>query len=92
MRLRRFLLPVALFVLAGVIGVIAVADHRWKQRRMNRVEVGEWYCVHFGTRCPRPSSATIERRWNDRQLAYEIAVAAIGGAAVFVAARRAVRR
>ena len=92
MRLRRFLLPVALFALAGLIGVIAVADHRWKQRRMNRAEVGEWYCVHVGTRCGGASSGTIERRWNERQLAYEVAVSTIAAAAVAVAAYRAARR
>jgi hypothetical protein len=89
--LRRFLVPATLLVLAGAIGLGAIADHRWKQRRIGRAEVAEWYCTHRGTHCGGPSSAAIERHWNRRQLGYEIAVVVLGGSALALAAARAAR-
>jgi hypothetical protein len=90
--LRRFLFPAGLFALAGLIGLIAIGDHLWKQHRMNHAELLEWYCVNKGTHCGGPSSDAIERHWNQRQLGYEVAVVVIGGAAVALAAARARRR
>jgi hypothetical protein len=78
--------------LAGMIGLIAIGDHRWKQRRINRAEVLEWFCAHKGTHCGGPSSHAIERHWNERQLGYEIAVIVIGVAAIALAAARTLRR
>jgi hypothetical protein len=85
-------MPLALLAVAGVIGGLAVADHRWKQRRIDAVQVDEWYCSHRGTRCGGASSAAIERRWNERQLGYEIVVSALGAAALALAAFRGPRR
>lgn len=85
-------LSAVLLAIAFLIGLTAIADHRWKQRRMNQAEVGEWYCAHIGTRCGGVSSAGIERHWNERQLGYEIVVSVIGAAGVVVAVLRARRR
>jgi hypothetical protein len=89
--LRRFVLPAALLALAGALGLLAIADHSWKQRRMNRAEVLEWSCVHTETHCGGASSHVLEGRWNERQLGYEIAVSVIGGAGIVLAGARAVR-
>src|SRR3954470_1373265 len=80
--LRRHLLPLVCFALAGLIGVGAIVDHRVKQGRMNRAELSEWYCTHQNTRCGGSSSAGIERDWNERQVAYELVVIALGSAAL----------
>jgi hypothetical protein len=89
--LRRFLLPLALFAFAGVVGLAAIADHRWKQRRTNHAEILEWQCVHEHTHCGGPSSAAMERHWNERQLGYEVAVSLLGASAILLAADRAFR-
>jgi hypothetical protein len=80
--LRRHAPSWLALAVAALIGVAAIADHHWKQSRMDRVEVSEWYCRHVGTRCGGASSARLERRWNERQRGYEIAVAAVGGLAL----------
>jgi hypothetical protein len=80
--LRRHLVSIVCLALAGLIGVAAIIDHIDKGHRMNRAERLEWYCAHQGTHCGGPSSERIENDWNERQLGYEIAVAAIGGGAL----------
>jgi hypothetical protein len=90
--LRRHRLSIACYVLAGTIGVVAIADHRNKAARMNRAEVAEWFCAHEGTRCGGPSSRRIEEHWNERQWGYEIAVTALAGFAVIRFAYRVTRR
>jgi hypothetical protein len=82
--LRRLALPIACLVLAGVVGLAAVADHRHKAARLNRVEISEWYCAHHGTRCGGPSSERIENRWNTRQWIYEGAVGGLAATALVV--------
>ena len=67
-------LGLGLVLLALVVGGIAMMDHHLKQRRINRAEVLGWYCVHQGTQCGGPLPERIERRWNERQVAYESAV------------------
>jgi hypothetical protein len=89
---RRHLLPLICFALAGLIGISAIADHRWKQARINRAELSEWYCTHRGTRCGGPSSEAIERHWNQRQVAYEVVVILLGGGALAWSAVREARR
>jgi hypothetical protein len=59
---------------------------------MNRAELSEWYCVHKGTRCGGPSSARIEDRWQQRQVAYEVGVIGLGGFAIVLFVYRALRR
>jgi hypothetical protein len=63
-----------LLLLVLVVGLIAIADHSNKTARNNHAELLEWYCTHRGTRCGGPSSASIERHWNERQRAYEVVV------------------
>lgn len=86
------MLPLALFALAGVIGLTAIADHRWKQRRINRAELSAWYCRNEGVLCGGPSPFAMERHWNQRQVGYEIGVTLLGTAAALVAVRRLGRR
>jgi hypothetical protein len=90
--LRRHLVSVVCFAIAGLLGVAAIADHRNKGARMDRAEVLEWYCSHVGTHCGGPSSARIEAHWNQRQMGYEAAVTIVGGFAILLFAYRAVRR
>jgi hypothetical protein len=90
--LRRHLLSIVCFCLAGAIGLAAIADHRDKNARSNRAQVSEWYCAHTGTRCGGPSSARIEEHWQQRQIGYEAAVIALGGFAIVRFAYRSVRR
>jgi hypothetical protein len=86
--LRRHTPALACLALAGAIGVAAIVDHRWKQARIDRAELSEWYCSHEGTRCGGPSSSGIEARWNERQLGYEVAVVTLAAAATALALRR----
>jgi hypothetical protein len=80
--MRRQLISVVCLAAALLIGIVAIVDHRNKQARINRADVGEWYCRHDGTRCGGPSSERIEAHWNERQWGYEIAVSALGGFAI----------
>jgi len=72
--LRKRWLGLASLVLALVVGLAAVVDHHLKTTRIDRIELADWYCSHRGTRCGQPAWEPIERRWNERQLGYEIAV------------------
>jgi hypothetical protein len=76
---RRRWTGFACLLLAVVIAAIAVADHRNKQSRADHAQLEAWYCVHEGTRCGGPSAEGIERHWNERQIAYEAAVAILAG-------------
>ena len=80
-----------LVVLAiGVVVGVAYGDHRHKTAVMLRLELGEWYCVHEGTRCGEGSSERIERRWNERELGYKTSsvVLACGAAVLLVGTLR----
>jgi hypothetical protein len=90
--MRRHLLSIVCFLAAGLIGVVAIADHGYKTRRIDRAEIASWYCAHDGSRCGGPSPYVMERRWNQRQLAYEAAVGVLGGLAIVRFAVRAIRR
>jgi hypothetical protein len=81
-------LALVCLAVAGLIGAAAVVDHSWKQRRIDRAEVAEWYCRHQGTRCGGPSSKRIEAHWNTRQIGYEAAVVALVAGAAIGAGRR----
>ncbi len=89
--LRRHLVSLVSLAVAGLICVAAVADHRDKQSRIDRAEVAEWYCTHLGTRCGGPSSESIERHWNERQLGYEIAASVFGAFAIAIGVYRTAR-
>jgi hypothetical protein len=88
-------LPVALFLLAAAIALAAVGDHWYKQHRIERIELAFWYCRHEGTRCEaadRPLALGIERRWNERQVGYEVAVGITAAAAAVLGWARLRRR
>jgi hypothetical protein len=68
--LRLHLLSVVALAIAALIIPLGLIDHHHKQLRMNKAEVGEWYCAQLGTRCHGPSSASIEDHWNTREACY----------------------
>jgi len=80
--LGRHLLGLACLAAAGLLGLAAIADHRWKQVRQNRAEVAEWYCAHQGTHCGGESSSKIEARWNEREVDYKVVVSILGATGV----------
>lgn len=84
--MRRRLFVACLSIgLAVAIGLVAIADHRHKQSRANRAELGEWYCAHVGTRCGGASSERIETSWERREIGYKVTVGGLVAAAVLVA-------
>ena len=87
---RRVRIGLVCLVLAGLIGVGAIVDHREKTVRSNRAELAEWFCTHRGTRCGGASSAAMERAWNRREVGYEASIGLLGvmGAASLVLAGR----
>jgi hypothetical protein len=85
-------LSLALAAAAVLVAALGIVDHTWKAHRIGRAEVSEWYCLHRGTRCGGPSTKRIERRWNEREIGYEAAVAVLAGAAVLLVAARTLRR
>jgi hypothetical protein len=88
--LRRPWIGLVGLALALLLGLAAIVDHHQKNVRTNRAELAEWYCTHAGTRCGGPSSAVMERRWDEREVGYEIAVGCLGvfGTASLVGSRR----
>ena len=90
--LRRHLPSIVCFCIAGAIGLAAIADHHRKQSEIDRLSVATWYCAYQGIFCGGPSSARIEAHWQRRQVAYEVAVIALGGFAIVRFAYRSVRR
>lgn len=88
---RRHHASIICLALAATVGLVAIADHRNKQDRMNRAEHAEWDCAHKQVRCGGPSSNSIEVHWNQRQWMYQIVVVGLGGAAVALLAFRSLR-
>jgi len=86
--LRQNRLSLALFIVAGLIGLAAIADHRHKQVRINSAQLDAYYCTHHDTRCGGPSWTRIEDAWQQRQVGYELVVAALGGFSIGRALRR----
>ena len=84
---RPRLIGLACLLLAALTAAIAIGDHRAKQARQDKAELQAWYCAHEGTRCAGPSSERIERRWNERQVGYEAAVAILTACGVVCIAR-----
>jgi len=80
------ILVVALFVLAGGIGVAAVADHRHKNARMGPANAASWYCGHRGQRCQEPQAEAIEEAWQKREQVYRFSflAASLGGTTALV--------
>ena len=72
--LRNWRLAAACAALAAALCFVAVVDHRDKQRRIDRAQLDEYFCVHAGVRCGGPAWRTIEHRWQIRQYGYQAAV------------------
>jgi hypothetical protein len=69
----------ACLVAAGVVGLVAIVDHHRKQARINDAQVADYFCRLQSIRCGGTPWRRIEDEWQTRQLAYEIAVIALGG-------------
>jgi hypothetical protein len=74
-----------------LVGLGAIADHKWKNMRSNRAELAEWYCEHQGNQCGGASSEGIEARWNERERAYVIAISVLGSVGVGLLGARRLR-
>jgi len=85
-RARLTILVVTLFVLAGAIAAVAVADHRHKNARMGPANVASWYCHNRGQRCQEPQAEDIEGAWQKRERVYRVSFWAVslGGMTAFV--------
>jgi hypothetical protein len=73
------------------ISIVAVADHRSKQHRIQRASVASWWCTHRGVRCDEETTDAIGDRWHRRERIYEGTVAVIlitGVVSVALATRR----
>jgi hypothetical protein len=79
---RRGARPVALFglvlaLLAGTLGAVATADHRWKQSRIDDASVKSWFCVHQNRMCGYDTPEQLEDRWAGRERLYKGLAAAL---------------
>ena len=82
---RSTIFVVALFILAGGVALVAVADHRHKNARMGPADVASWYCQNHRQRCQEPQAADIEEAWQHRELVYRVsfwAALSLGGLTV----------
>jgi hypothetical protein len=89
-RVHRLALRIAVVATAGaaLVALVGVGDHALKQRRMNRAQEHEWYCLHQGTQCGHTPSADIEAAWDRREpfeIGTAVALGVVGVAATAVA-------
>jgi hypothetical protein len=89
------------FALAGVIAVVALADHHRVKAQNHNANQATWFCEHNGTRCDELQIEDLEGRWVHRELGYRISffsLLSVGIAAGIVAfalawkAKRSARR
>ena len=76
------------FALAGVVAVVALADHHRVGAQNWAANQATWYCQHNGTRCDELQIRDLESRWEHRDLAYRISffsLSSVGIAAVILA-------
>ena len=71
-------------ILAGLLAVVAIADHSHTRHRLRRAQVFAWYCEHRQRFCDREKSNPIHERWETREYAYDatmgvLAIAFVGG-------------
>ena len=95
----RGVLAVALisFALAGVIAVVALADHHHKNAQSLGAIEASWYCGFKGTRCDELQDEDLQNGWHQREQRYRISFFSLssGGIAAVIAAfalARAARR
>ena len=86
----RGALTVALvaFALAGVIAVIALADHHRTKAQSGDANQASWFCHFKGTHCDDLQIKDLEGGWHHRELGYRISFFSLssgGIAAVIVA-------
>ena len=84
---RALLLATILFIVAGGIAAVAVADHRHKNERMGPAYIASWDCEQRHERCDEPQWQDLEAAWQRRELFYRggfyaVSVAGLGAAAV----------
>ena len=86
----RGALAVALvaFALAGVIAVVALADHHHKNAQSWEANQASWFCHFKGTRCDELQDEDLEGAWHRRELGYRISFSSLssGGTAAFIVA------
>ena len=80
-------------VLASLaVAVTAIVDHRHKQRVEGAASVEAWFCAHGRpARCQDFDVVAYERRWEQRELAYEAGFFVLGASALVLGAAAAIR-
>ena len=81
-------LALVVFALAGVIAVVALADHHRVGAQSSAADLATFYCQHKGTRCDELQIEDLQRGWHHRELGYRISffsLSSVGIAAVIVA-------
>jgi len=73
------------FALAGVTGVIALADHHRVGAQNWAANQATWYCQHNGTRCDELQIEDLESRWEHRELIYRISFFSLASAGIAAA-------
>ena len=70
-RLRACYVALISAIALVAISIVAVADHRSKQHRMQRASVANWFCKHRGVRCDEEKPDAIGDRWHRRERIYQ---------------------
>ena len=69
LRARHVALISAIALVA--ISIVAVADHRSKQQRIQHASVASWLCTYRGVRCHEEKPDAIGNRWHRRERIYQ---------------------
>jgi len=70
------------FALAGMIAVVALADHHRVEAQNWDANQATWYCQHDGTRCDELQIEDLEGRWERRELGYRISFFSLSSVAI----------
>ena len=81
-------------VLASLaVAVTAIVDHRHKQRVEGAAQIEAWFCAHGRpARCDDFDLVAYERRWEQRELAYEAGFFVLGASGLVLGAAAVIRR
>ena len=85
---RALTVALVAFVLAGVVAVVALADHHQRKAQSWDANQASWFCEFKGTRCGELQIEDLEDGWHHRELGYRISFFSLssgGTAAVIVA-------